>query len=97
MATLPHAATSPANPQTTTKTGAEVFLDVLVNQKVEKIFGYPGGVILNIYKLLPKYDIEHILVRHEQGATHIRIGTALFGDRKKWLLQHASLLILQKT
>ncbi len=66
-----------SNPRkTSTSKGAAVFLDTLVEQGVDTIFGYPGGVILPIYKLLPEYPIKHILTRHEQGATHMAEGYA---------------------
>ena len=53
------------------KNGAEVILECLLEQNVEKIFGYPGGAILPFYDALLKYpQIEHILTVHEQGAAH---------------------------
>lgn len=52
-------------------TGAEVLLQVLVDQNVEVIFGYPGGAVLPIYDALFKQKkIRHILTRHEQAAVH---------------------------
>ncbi|NHO31994.1 biosynthetic-type acetolactate synthase large subunit [Acetobacter fallax] len=55
----------------TTLTGAEVLMRVLVDQGVEVIFGYPGGAVLPIYDALFQQDrIRHILVRHEQAAVH---------------------------
>ncbi len=58
-------------------TGAEIVLQALVDQGVEHIFGYPGGAVLPIYDELHKQDkIEHILVRHEQGAGHAAEGYA---------------------
>jgi acetolactate synthase-1/2/3 large subunit len=57
--------------------GAHVFLQSLVDQGVDTIFGYPGGVILPIYDALPDFPtLKHILVRHEQGATHMAEGYA---------------------
>jgi glyoxylate carboligase len=54
-------------------TGAEIVLQALKDQGVEHIFGYPGGAVLPIYdEIFQQEDIEHILVRHEQGATHGR-------------------------
>jgi len=50
--------------------GAEILLECLVREGVEVIFGYPGGVITDIYDNLPKTKIRHILVRHEQAAVH---------------------------
>lgn len=53
------------------KIGAEVILECLIEQQVEKVFGYPGGAILPFYDALLKYpQIEHILTVHEQGAAH---------------------------
>ncbi len=58
-------------------TGAEIVMQALADQKVEHIFGYPGGAVLPIYDEIFKQDkIEHILVRHEQGATHAAEGYA---------------------
>jgi hypothetical protein len=55
-------------------TGAFALIDSLVRHKVKHIFGYPGGAILPIYDELYAWEqegfIEHILVRHEQGAAH---------------------------
>lgn len=59
-------------------TGAEIFFEALRKENVEYIFGYPGGATLKIYEKL--YDIDflkHILVRHEQGATHMAKGYAI--------------------
>jgi len=56
------------------KTGAFALLDSIVRHEVEHIFGYPGGAILPIYDELYSWEksslIKHILVRHEQGASH---------------------------
>ncbi len=57
-------------------TGAEILLQVLKEEGVETIFGYPGGVVLDIYDALAKSDIEHVFVRHEQGAVHAADGYA---------------------
>ena len=60
-----------------TMTGAEIVLQALADQGVEHIFGYPGGAVLKIYDaLVDRNDIEHILVRHEQGAAHAAEGYA---------------------
>lgn len=54
-----------------TMKGAEIFFECLKHEKVEYIFGYPGGAVLPIYDTLYDVDfLEHVLVRHEQGATH---------------------------
>jgi acetolactate synthase I/II/III large subunit len=56
-------------------TGAEIFVRSLQDEGVEYIFGYPGGAALYIYDALYKQDkVKHILVRHEQGATHAADG-----------------------
>jgi acetolactate synthase-1/2/3 large subunit len=58
-------------------TGAEMVLQVLADQGVEHIFGYPGGAVLPIYDELYKQErLKHILVRHEQGAVHAAEGYA---------------------
>lgn len=58
-------------------TGAEIVLRALKDQGVEHMFGYPGGAVLPIYDEIFQQDhVEHILVRHEQGATHAAEGYA---------------------
>jgi len=58
-------------------TGAEILIQFLKDEGVEFIFGYPGGAALHIYDALyAQNDIQHILVRHEQGATHMADGYA---------------------
>ena len=58
-------------------TGAEIFIECLKREGVKHIFGYPGGVILNIFDLLyDDKDIKLILTRHEQGAVHAADGYA---------------------
>ncbi len=59
-------------------TGAEIFVRCLIEEGVEYVFGYPGGSVLNIYDELYKQEgrIKHILVRHEQAATHAADGYA---------------------
>ena len=57
--------------------GAEIFCRALKDEGVEHIFGYPGGAVLHIYdELYKQTDVDHILVRHEQGATHAADGYA---------------------
>jgi len=51
-------------------TGANIIIKVLEEEGVKTIFGYPGGAVLDVYDELLKTDIQHILVRHEQGAVH---------------------------
>ncbi|WP_083766954.1 acetolactate synthase 3 large subunit [Brucella microti] len=58
-------------------TGAEMVIQALIGQGVESIFGYPGGAVLPIYDELFQQDqIQHVLVRHEQGAGHAAEGYA---------------------
>ena len=58
-------------------TGAEIVWEVLRREGVKTVFGYPGGAILPTYDAMTKYpDIHHVLVRHEQGGTHMADGFA---------------------
>ena len=58
-------------------TGAQIVVQALKDQGVDTVFGYPGGAVLPIYdELFKQNDIRHILVRHEQGATHAAEGYA---------------------
>ena len=58
-------------------TGAEMVVKALKDQGVEVVFGYPGGAVLPIYDaIFQQNDIQHILVRHEQGAVHMAEGYA---------------------
>ena len=58
-------------------TGADIFFEALREEGVEKVFGYPGGATIKIYEKLYDIDfLEHILTRHEQGATHAADGYA---------------------
>lgn len=59
-------------------TGAQILMECLKEQKVDTVFGYPGGSVLNIYDELYKYDseIRHYLTAHEQGAAHAADGYA---------------------
>ena len=64
-------------PETEMMTGAEIVLRALKDQGVEHIFGYPGGAVLPIYdELFQQDELNHILVRHEQGAVHAAEGYA---------------------
>jgi acetolactate synthase-1/2/3 large subunit len=57
--------------------GADIFVRALKDEGVKHVFGYPGGAVLHIYDALYRQDaVEHILVRHEQGATHAADGYA---------------------
>jgi acetolactate synthase I/II/III large subunit len=63
-------------------TGAQIVIESLVAEGVDVIFGYPGGAILPTYDaLLEQPKIKHILVRHEQGATHMAEGYARVSGR----------------
>jgi acetolactate synthase-1/2/3 large subunit len=58
-------------------TGAEIIIECLKAEDVDYVFGYPGGAVLHIYDAFYKQDdVQHILVRHEQGATHAADGYA---------------------
>src|SRR6187401_1134673 len=59
-----------------TLTGAQILWDCLVREGVTVVFGYPGGAILPAYDAMLQYPIRHVLVRHEQGATHMADGYA---------------------
>jgi acetolactate synthase-1/2/3 large subunit len=59
------------------KTGAQILCESLIEEGVDVMFGFPGGVLLPFYDTLPQYpQIRHILVRHEQGAAHAADGYA---------------------
>ncbi len=58
-------------------TGAEILCQALADEGVEFLFGYPGGAVLHIYDAIYKQEkVQHILVRHEQAATHAADGYA---------------------
>jgi acetolactate synthase-1/2/3 large subunit len=57
-------------------TGAEILWECLVREGVEVVFGYPGGAIMPTYDAMLDYPIHHVLVRHEQGASHMADGYA---------------------
>jgi acetolactate synthase I/II/III large subunit len=57
-------------------TGAQILCETLERLGVRHVFGYPGGAILPVYDALGKSKLHHILVRHEQGATHMADGYA---------------------
>jgi acetolactate synthase I/II/III large subunit len=63
------------------KTGAQQLWESLVTEGVTDIFGYPGGAILPAYDAMLDYPIRHVLVRHEQGATHMADGYARASGR----------------
>ena len=57
-------------------TGAQILIKVFEEEKVDTIFGFPGGMVIDIYDKLEDTRIKHILVRHEQGAVHAADGYA---------------------
>ena len=65
------------DPNVVELSGAEILVQALVDEGVEYVFGYPGGSVLHIYDALFKQErVKHILVRHEQGASHAADGYA---------------------
>ncbi|MBN1552885.1 biosynthetic-type acetolactate synthase large subunit [bacterium] len=59
------------------KSGSEILVQALMDQGVDTIFGFPGGAVIGIYDVLYRTpQIKHVLVRHEQGATHAADGYA---------------------
>jgi acetolactate synthase-1/2/3 large subunit len=62
-------------------TGSEIIWATLEGEGVDVVFGYPGGAILPAYDALRKFPIRHILVRHEQGASHMADGYARASGR----------------
>jgi len=58
------------------RTGAQIIWECLVHEGVRIVFGYPGGAILPAYDAMLDYPIRHVLVRHEQGASHMADGYA---------------------
>ncbi|MBI3763836.1 MAG: biosynthetic-type acetolactate synthase large subunit [Chloroflexi bacterium] len=61
------------------RTGAQIIWESLVREGVKYVFGYPGGAILPAYDAMLDYPIHHVLVRHEQGGTHMADGYARAG------------------
>jgi acetolactate synthase-1/2/3 large subunit len=61
------------------RTGAQIIWECLVHEGVHTVFGYPGGAILPAYDAMLDYPVRHVLVRHEQGATHMADGFARAG------------------
>ena len=59
-------------------TGSDIFVEVLVEQGVDTLFGYTGGAVLNLYDALYKnqHRINHVMTAHEQGAAHAADGYA---------------------
>ncbi len=65
-----------AAPEPVKRTGAQIIWEVLTQEGVDTVFGYPGGAILPTYDAMLDYKIKHVLVRHEQGAAHMADGYA---------------------
>jgi acetolactate synthase-1/2/3 large subunit len=63
------------------RTGAQILWECLVREGVTTVFGYPGGAILPAYDAMLDYPVRHVLVRHEQGATHMADGYARASGR----------------
>jgi len=61
--------------------GTQILMKVLQEEGVDTIFGFPGGAVIDIYDELVKTEINHILVRHEQGAVHAADGYARASGR----------------
>src|SRR5260221_249175 len=74
--TVDQKTTPTINKNKTTMTGAGILWECLEREGVKDVFGYPGGAILPAYDALKHSKIHHILVRHEQGATHMADGYA---------------------
>jgi acetolactate synthase-1/2/3 large subunit len=58
------------------RTGAQIIWECLAHEGVRTVFGYPGGAILPAYDAMLDFPIRHVLVRHEQGASHMADGYA---------------------
>src|SRR3546814_16667700 len=82
---LPQASASPM-------TGSEATIKSLLEEGVDTIFGYPGGAIMPVYDALYHYQdrINHILVRHEQGAAHAAQGYARISGKTGVCLENGS-------
>ena len=58
------------------KTGAEILMEILKEEGVDTLFGFPGGAVIDPYDALMRSGLRHLLVRHEQGAVHAADGYA---------------------
>src|ERR687886_924308 len=56
--------------------GAQILCECLLQEGVDTIFGMPGGAVIPLYNVLLDYPFKHVLVRHEQGASHMADGYA---------------------
>jgi acetolactate synthase-1/2/3 large subunit len=63
------------------RSGAQILWECLIREGVTDVFGYPGGAILPAYDAMLEFPIRHVLVRHEQGATHMADGYARASGR----------------
>ncbi len=72
---------SDAEPESVMRTGAQIVWEVLREEGVDTIFGYPGGCVMPMYDAMLDYPIRHVLVRHEQGAAHMADGFARASGR----------------
>ena len=63
------------------RNGADILMESLRREGVERIFGFPGGALYDIYEALSHSGIQHVLVRHEQGAVHAADGYARASGR----------------
>jgi len=81
-AAAPQAETPQPQPTVLRRTGAQILWEVLEQQGVDVVFGYPGGAIMPAYDAMLQYPkIRHVLVRHEQGAAHMADGYARASGR----------------
>ena len=62
-------------------TGVQIILEVLKDEGVDTIFGYPGAAVIDLYDEMERSAIRHVLVRHEQGAMHAADGYARASNR----------------
>ncbi|HWE26544.1 MAG TPA: thiamine pyrophosphate-binding protein, partial [Polyangia bacterium] len=63
------------------RTGAQIVWEVLTQEGVDVVFGYPGGAIMPVYDAMLEFEVHHVLVRHEQGAAHMADGYARASGR----------------
>jgi acetolactate synthase-1/2/3 large subunit len=68
---------NPAQVLSSAKSGSEILIQAILDEGVDTVFGYPGGSVIGVYDVLYRVpQLRHILVRHEQGATHAADGYA---------------------
>lgn len=74
--------------------GSELVVKALAELDVDYIFGYPGGSVLDLYDaLFAQNEVEHILVRHEQAATHMQMAMPEVQEKPALCLQHLVLAL----